>query len=340
MSQITCCPSCGTRFRVVADQLRISQGWVRCGLCQEVFDATENLVPEPHETPAADQSVAQVSAEAKLSPDQPDKVDPQEDSGSDEAAEAAEPRAAAPGMVAQDGEAGVESASATGEAEYVEPGGDPGASPEPAADARAEVLEPEQSVAAEGEEADAAISGGDAAEPGNTEPGFVRVARRKAFWRRPVVRGALVLACLCAVLGLGGQYAWHCRDALAAQNPALQPLLQSMCHALGCELQARKAIADIVISSSGFRQLPGQQGYQWSLSLENRSDVPVATPAVELTLNDEQDRPLLRKVIDLRELGAPVQLEAHGEWSVAVPMQVQGLNGPVAGYRALVFYPN
>ena len=324
----------------MADQLRISQGWVRCGLCQEVFDATGNFVPEPYEVSAADQGVEQISSEAKPSHDEPDGVAPQEDGGSGETVETAESQVPVSSAVVEDGGTGAESASATGEAESVELRVDPGTSPGPMADMQAETPEPGQCVAAEGEDAGAAISNGDAAEPGNAEPGFVRVARRKAFWRRPVVRCALVLACLFAALGLGGQYAWHCRDALAAKNPTLQPLLQSMCHALGCELQARKAIADIVISSSGFRQLPGQQGYQWSLSLENRSDAPVAMPAVELTLNDEQDRPVLRKVIDLRALGAPVQLEARGEWSVAVPMQVQGLNGPVAGYRALVFYPN
>ena len=43
MSQITCCPSCGTKFKVVADQLRISEGWVRCGHCKEIFDATAHL---------------------------------------------------------------------------------------------------------------------------------------------------------------------------------------------------------------------------------------------------------------------------------------------------------
>ena len=51
MSLLTCCPSCGTQFRVVSDQLRISDGWVRCGRCQEVFDASQSLQeyhePEP-----------------------------------------------------------------------------------------------------------------------------------------------------------------------------------------------------------------------------------------------------------------------------------------------------
>ncbi|HEX2545312.1 MAG TPA: zinc-ribbon domain-containing protein, partial [Ramlibacter sp.] len=46
MSLITSCPNCGTMFRVVADQLKISEGWVRCGHCSEVFDATAHLGDE------------------------------------------------------------------------------------------------------------------------------------------------------------------------------------------------------------------------------------------------------------------------------------------------------
>lgn len=44
MSLATRCPSCHTVFRVVQDQLRVSEGWVRCGRCAEVFDASLNLV--------------------------------------------------------------------------------------------------------------------------------------------------------------------------------------------------------------------------------------------------------------------------------------------------------
>jgi predicted Zn finger-like uncharacterized protein len=46
MSMITGCPACGTMFRVVPDQLKISQGWVRCGHCGDVFDATAHLQDE------------------------------------------------------------------------------------------------------------------------------------------------------------------------------------------------------------------------------------------------------------------------------------------------------
>jgi predicted Zn finger-like uncharacterized protein len=43
MSLATRCTACGTGFRVVDDQLKISGGWVRCGSCNEVFNASEHL---------------------------------------------------------------------------------------------------------------------------------------------------------------------------------------------------------------------------------------------------------------------------------------------------------
>ena len=43
MSLATSCPSCGTVFRVVEDQLKVSEGWVRCGHCHDVFNALEGL---------------------------------------------------------------------------------------------------------------------------------------------------------------------------------------------------------------------------------------------------------------------------------------------------------
>src|SRR4051812_23314529 len=46
MGLITRCPTCGTMFKVVADQLKISEGWVRCGHCAEIFDATADLRDE------------------------------------------------------------------------------------------------------------------------------------------------------------------------------------------------------------------------------------------------------------------------------------------------------
>src|SRR3954469_16009984 len=54
MGLITRCPTCGTMFKVVADQLKISEGWVRCGHCAEIFDAAGDLRDESElQLPAA-----------------------------------------------------------------------------------------------------------------------------------------------------------------------------------------------------------------------------------------------------------------------------------------------
>lgn len=44
---VTRCPACRTAFRVVADQLRLRQGLVRCGHCDTVFDARDHLIEVP-----------------------------------------------------------------------------------------------------------------------------------------------------------------------------------------------------------------------------------------------------------------------------------------------------
>lgn len=48
---LTRCPHCQTHFRVTAEQLKIRQGRVRCGACQEVFDALDSLSDEALVTP-------------------------------------------------------------------------------------------------------------------------------------------------------------------------------------------------------------------------------------------------------------------------------------------------
>ena len=51
MSLATRCTTCGTVFRVVQDQLKVSEGWVRCGRCEDVFNALEGLFDLEREAP-------------------------------------------------------------------------------------------------------------------------------------------------------------------------------------------------------------------------------------------------------------------------------------------------
>lgn len=355
---------------MVADQLRISQGWVRCGMCQAVFDASQDLQSVPDELlhaeaaehpsvpaevpviPAAEEVASAVETQLdapslEAAGSIPEKAEAHFDSNSepmaftsveaaeqiaeaqDEVEEEKAPPSTAEPSFADQAKPWVESEDEAAQAEpilahvsYVSAPFDEG-----------ESLPPQEAQQFEAEGGDKlGLAAGD-------EPGFVRQARRKAFWHSAGMRVVLVLGSLVAVAGVAGQYAWQQRDALAAQYPALAPTLEQACRLASCELQARREIADVVISGSGFKQLADAHQYQWSLTLENRSDVSVAIPMAELTLTDAQDKPLLRRVIDLKPLGAPPQLRAREEWSVNVPVQVQGLDAAVAGYRALVFYP-
>ena len=51
MSLATRCTACGTIFRVVQDQLKVSEGWVRCGRCDDVFNAMEGLFDLDRDSP-------------------------------------------------------------------------------------------------------------------------------------------------------------------------------------------------------------------------------------------------------------------------------------------------
>lgn len=82
MSLATRCTACGTVFRVVQDQLKVSEGWVRCGSCNEVFNALEGLFDLERDAPptfppaGAEQAVVAVEAPAFDAPaDDPSLVD-------------------------------------------------------------------------------------------------------------------------------------------------------------------------------------------------------------------------------------------------------------------------
>jgi hypothetical protein len=47
MHWIARCPACGATYQVVPDQIKIAQGWLRCGQCEHDFDSTGLLVHWP-----------------------------------------------------------------------------------------------------------------------------------------------------------------------------------------------------------------------------------------------------------------------------------------------------
>ncbi len=177
-----------------------------------------------------------------------------------------------------------------------------------------------------------------AGHPDAEEVSFVRAARRKAFWRRPLVRSLLALVLLLLLGVLAVQVAVQERNRIAAMDSRARPWLQQLCTHLGCTLAPQRQIADVVIDSSSFNKARGD-GYLLSLTVKSRATIPLEMPAVELTLTDAQDQPVLRRVLLPADLAAPVELPARGEWSTSVSVVVTTGASRVSGYRLLTFYP-
>ena len=187
--------------------------------------------------------------------------------------------------------------------------------------------------------ADQSSEGEDDEAPDATEDvSFVKAARRRAFWRKPLVRSGLVVLGLVLATALAAQVAVHERNRLAAVAPQLRPLLLALCEPLGCELAPLRQIAEVVIDSSSFNKARGDS-YVLAVTMKSRSTVALEMPAVELTLTDAQDQPVLRRVLLPADMGAPQELAAGGEWSASVSVLVTTGGARVAGYRLLAFYP-
>jgi predicted Zn finger-like uncharacterized protein len=337
MSFVTRCPACATHFRVVSDQLKISDGWVRCGQCGEVFDASAQLATLP-------------SAEAELGPSVPAVG---EASGVSVSAPAPAP-APAPTPVPEEPpdpellappEPTLEAELEGGIEVGVEPVPEPllqAASP-PADEAQdsmydlppaAELLPP---VPAENDElvaSDAVLS----AFP--EQVGFVRQAQRKAWWQRPGVRWGLGLisAVLCVAMLL--QWVLFERDRIAALRPDLRPTLQALCAPLGCRVEPLRLVQALSIDSTTLARR-GNGRYALEVVLRNASLFELAMPALELSLTDVRDQLLVRRVILPAELAAaPATVPANDTLTLRVDVLIDGPVGDaLAGYRTLVFYP-
>lgn len=393
MSYTTRCPACETTFRVVPDQLKISDGWVRCGHCADVFDATLYLeqwtpaptlapTPTPPHTPSPVAAPAQEREPTVAEPEASEAARPESDSASI----ASGFDATAPADLAPDGLLGtpqekappVAAEPAASSAPLVSKPGDTEPAPdmEPVTDAAASAGPPVPPATAPAEDdfqaelvrfaarqpADAEAP---AAEPTSApsplpaaalpeglavpvpspaadEPGFVRQARRQAFWRSPLMRAvlSLLLVLLLALLAL--QWAVHDRDRLAARHPALAPLLVQLCEPLGCRIAPPRQIDAVVIDSTTLVRRLGNF-YAFDVVLKNTATMAVAMPALELSLTDTQDRVIARRVFLPRELpGAPEQLAPESSLPLNLRLSVaDAASGalPMAGYRALVFYP-
>lgn len=349
-SLVTRCPACTTLFKVVPDQLRISEGWVRCGQCDEVFDANAHMQPAMDlagEAPAGvqvDESVVLVRPDAPVASEEsallltPEDIErPGAQALKDDLAESVHSLHAddVPGTLApepqsetpQPGEGDLRSPTTISGAVSEE-----SATPEPA-----EPALDDAALIISGRFKPSAAPVQDVREVLN--PSFLmrraKPQRRAAGW----LVGAFAVVLLSLLLL---QVAVQERDRIVATEPATAPALMGLCRVLGCQIQPLKEIQSIVIESSSFVKVKADV-YRLSFAIKNTALVPLALPSAELALTDLRDQSVLRRVLSPAEYGSRTATLAPGEdLSVVVPVGVKAAvpeSDKVTGYRLLVFYP-
>jgi hypothetical protein len=177
--------------------------------------------------------------------------------------------------------------------------------------------------------------------PDSNDISFLRQKNAQATRPSLLWHATWIFLSVTLVLGLAGQVALHERDQIAAWRPDLNPRLQTICDWLNCQISPWRKIESIVIDSSAFTRIHGDS-YRLSLTLKNMAAVPVALPALELTLTDTLDQPVIRRVLALSEVDSePEFIAASSERSVSLNVAVNPVGGAgrFAGYRLLAFYP-
>jgi predicted Zn finger-like uncharacterized protein len=352
MSLATRCTSCGTAFRVVQDQLKVSEGWVRCGRCNAVFNALEGLFDLGRDAPADWQEEPIDPLVARLAPapaewsSLPSPHDDEAASHAGDDADAERSGGDAPGtdlgeLLADPVDAHLFGPRKRSEAKP-KPAGQLGARDRVEfSDARFDsdlFLDNTSIPDTELATLVATDSGALALESeSSVHPEFVRRADRRARWQSTSVRATLGVACVLAALVLAAQVANHHRDILAARWPSLRPALAAWCRAAECRIEAPRQLDEVGVESTALTRAAAQDAFLLSVTLRSRSDLPLTLPSVDLTLTDANGRLVARRALAPRDFNAADVIAPHAE----TPLQVMLSTGTaeVVGYNVEIFYP-
>lgn len=356
----TRCPACSTVFRVTSEQLRLKAGKVRCGHCQTLFNAFDQLVVEPPtaETPVVPFSIpvepSKVQEPSALGPETVMVFDIVHEEQGDFPAEPIaelEPAFAAPAELEPqpEPEPVAESSSESEEAAAFDPelvteaeAFEEIAAPpvERLADGETLTETPEESTLAAREVGLVAVrelsdvaghnrwAAGTLASGGLG--GFAGESAKPALW--PYVLFLLVLVVL-----LLGQLLYHFRTEVVQRLPDAASLYQMA----GIDLPLPRNVEQVAIETSDL-QSDNQRGmFVLQATLRNRAAYAQAWPDLELTLTDTHDTVVSRRVLAptdyLPPAVPPGSFPANAE--TAIRLWVEAKDIGAAGYRLYVFYP-
>ena len=187
-----------------------------------------------------------------------------------------------------------------------------------------------------------AVSGAatDADDLDHADLSFVKRHDRSQKYGR-AIKVAMAFCIPLLLAGLVLQAATTFRDTLAANYPQLKPALASVCEALDCKI-GLPAHIDALSIEQGELQTMAEDTLSFTTVLRNQSRTVQAWPHIELTLNDNADKPVLRRVFAPREYlasraDADKGFSARTEQSVKLYFELKTLKA--SGYHIAIFYP-
>ena len=317
MSLVTRCPKCQSDFLASLDQLRMHDGLVRCGTCSNIFDGYAHLESElptltrrAHEVHPHDDGpdvTREPVAETLFAPVVPLNEPFLQDLPEKEAE---------PSVLRQRGQSGY-TASTPLSHSHSEP-------------ALPIVAEPR-------------ITADNAVNFRRRPPEFLNETEGPGT----LMRALWMVACVFAVIALLAQSAYIYRNDIATRLPFAQPLLNSLCAKLSCDVSLSRHLERISIDASSLQQSGGQiqEGQPAELSLRftmrNRYDKNQPWPHLGLELKDASGTTVVRKII------APYQylpsslvdqpFAAGQEVNLLIPVMVNGLQ--INGFQLDKFFP-
>ncbi len=327
MSLATRCVACGTVFRVVQDQLKVSEGWVRCGRCGSVFSALEGLFDLERD------------AAPTWTPSQQSDPDIEPASVEEHAMRAARPPVQAVRRAGSDGSDGERVSAIVSEGFHDD---------DPRGESQVGLQPPQR-----GDFDDNAVGRGEGSEfedpapdeagppPATAEatPGFLRNADSVARWQRPGVRWALAVAATLLALLLTAQVVVLQRDTIASRWPQATPFLGLLCGPIACSVDPLRRLEGLVVENSGLTQLDSPSLYRLQVLLRNRDSVALAAPALDVTLTDSRGEVLARRVIGRLEFGDTVPATVAAGSELPLQAVLDAGERRITGYSVEIFYP-
>lgn len=156
-------------------------------------------------------------------------------------------------------------------------------------------------------------------------------------WPWTIAAGVLLLLLLA-------QAAFWFRAGLAARMPGLKPALAVYCRILKCNVPLPREAGMISIESSDLVAEPAYENRIFlSALLRNHAPYAQAFPNLELTLTDNQDQPLARRMLTPAEYLPPAEGEATGllpSHELGVKLHLDTSPFKPSGYKLVLLYPN